>query len=602
MPDPGKGWVTRQAPEIALALLASVIFLGCLGSVDLWGKREQRASAEALDTIDARHWLVAEIQGRPRLEKPPLPRWTIASLVLLTGRRDEWVMRLPSAMSALGMVALVYALGRRMAGRSAGLAAGLTLTSFAFFISELRQAGNDGPLAFFTTLALYAAWRRLHAGGTDEQSDRPCDQLGAKGWTILFYGALGLGFLTKGPVILPVVALALLPYLALARRLRSGVVALLDRWGLVLFVMLALSWPLPVLLRDPNAARVWYLEMAQKAGSAGITHHRPRELLAVSWPWMTAPWSVVATFAVILPVVTRGRNHRTSVWLVWSWTVANLVMISLWKVAKPNYYLPCLPGAALLSGIEWVRLTRLARVSEPVGLRARRFLQANWVLLFVVATVAPVVVGQLMPGYLGWSVAFSTLAAAGVAGSAWVWRRGGDAAAMAPLVGALAIGVVIGYGLVAPIENPIHSHRALASTLERVLPPDAHTVMFFHELDEGLWFYLRDRALRPVPGSQPRYNEGYDMLDDFLHNRLIYDPVERTNREKQILLDWLRQPVHGSRYVLIRTKLYDLFAPDLKGLATPVLRERDMKRNNLVLLRIEAPRRLATGSDLRQRR
>ena len=72
--------------------------MGFLGAIDLWGKREQRASAEAIDTIDQDHWLVARIQGRPRLEKPPLPRWTIAALMRLTGRRDEWMVRLPSAL------------------------------------------------------------------------------------------------------------------------------------------------------------------------------------------------------------------------------------------------------------------------------------------------------------------------------------------------------------------------------------------------------------------------------------------------------------------------------------------------------------------------
>ena len=61
----------RWWPEMLLALLASFIFLAALGSLELWGKREQRAAAEALDTITNGHWLVAEIQGRPRLEKPP---------------------------------------------------------------------------------------------------------------------------------------------------------------------------------------------------------------------------------------------------------------------------------------------------------------------------------------------------------------------------------------------------------------------------------------------------------------------------------------------------------------------------------------------------
>jgi 4-amino-4-deoxy-L-arabinose transferase-like glycosyltransferase len=113
MPMAGLQWARRRAPEAALALVAVAVFLGFLGSVDLWGKREQRASAEAIDTIDHGRWLVAEIQGRPRLEKPPLPRWTTAALMRLTGRRDEGIVRLPGALAALGMVGLVYGLGRR---------------------------------------------------------------------------------------------------------------------------------------------------------------------------------------------------------------------------------------------------------------------------------------------------------------------------------------------------------------------------------------------------------------------------------------------------------------------------------------------------------
>ena len=146
-------------PEALVGVLAAVIFLGCLGSVDLWGKREQRASAEVLDTVEHHRWLVAEIQGRPRLEKPPLPRWIIAALMQATGRRDEWIVRLPNALFALGTVALVYLLGRRLRGRSVGLASAMLLATSGLFVGEMRQAGNDGPLAFFTALSLYAAWR-----------------------------------------------------------------------------------------------------------------------------------------------------------------------------------------------------------------------------------------------------------------------------------------------------------------------------------------------------------------------------------------------------------------------------------------------------------
>src|SRR5690606_31232249 len=145
-------------PEVVLTALALATFVGLLGAVDLWGKREQRAAAEALDTIEHGHWLIAEIQGRPRLEKPPLPRWTSAGLMLLTGRSDEAIVRLPSALAAIGVALLVYDLGRRLGGRAVGLASGLAYCSTFYAITEHRQAGNDGPLAFFTTLALYAVW------------------------------------------------------------------------------------------------------------------------------------------------------------------------------------------------------------------------------------------------------------------------------------------------------------------------------------------------------------------------------------------------------------------------------------------------------------
>jgi 4-amino-4-deoxy-L-arabinose transferase-like glycosyltransferase len=436
MPMAGVEWARRRAPEAALAVLAGAVFLGFLGSVDLWGKREQRASAEAIDTIDHGRWLVAQIQGRPRLEKPPLPRWTIATLMRLTGRRDEWIVRLPSALAALGMVGLVYALGRRLGGRPVGLAAGLALSSSVFFISELRQAGNDGPLAFFTTLAVYAAWRRLHGGPIADEADgdrsAPAERLGARRWSLLMYVALGLGFLTKGPIILVLVGLALGPYLACAGRLGAGLRGLADGRGLALLVALALCWPVPVALVQPKAIGVWYLEMAQKAGTAGLKHQKDRELLAVDWSWMTAPWVAVAALAVALPFLPRGRALRPRIWLPWWWAVGNLAMFCLWTVAKPNYYLPCLPAVALLTGIEWVRLTRAARAGAA---SARWFLQGHWVALFVAALALPVAIAQRAPAYGGWAALGGATLAVAVVASAWAWRRGADAGALVPLVG-----------------------------------------------------------------------------------------------------------------------------------------------------------------------
>jgi hypothetical protein len=83
----------------------------------------------------------------------------------------------------------------------------------------------------------------------------------------------------------------------------------------------------------------------------------------------------------------------------------------------------------------------------------------------------------------------------------------------------------------------------------------------------------------------------FDLVADKRANRLVTDRDKRLEIEKKILLDWLARPDRGSQYVLIRNRVYDLFAADLVGLATPVYREQGLKRNELVLLRVTSPSR-----------
>jgi 4-amino-4-deoxy-L-arabinose transferase-like glycosyltransferase len=573
----------RWGAEALLALVAGAAFLGFLGSTELWGKREQRASAEALDTVDHGRWLVAQIQGRPRLEKPPLPRWVTASLITLTARRDEAIVRLPNALAALATVALVYWLGRGLGGRSVGLASGFALASMAYFVVEMRQAGNDGFLGLFTTLALLAAWERLHARGEQgAEPEPPGDRPGRRRWVFVFHSALGLGFLTKGPVILLIVGLAVVGYLATSRRLRSGLRSLSDGWALAVFVVLALAWPVPVVLREPSAARVWWLELAQKTGTLDIPHDKARESVALDWFWMTLPWTPLALVGSLWPLRKSARSERPRLAFAWWWAIGNLGMLTLWRVAKPSYYLPCLPGVALLVGSEWVRLARLARGSLPSSVVARGVLQAMWVAPFVGGAVAAVTVGELEPMELGWACAGALALAFAVVLGAWAWRKGFDALAMAPLASGFVVVALIGYGAIAPIENATRGHRELARRLEEFIPAGSPTVWFLDELDEGLWFYLHGHELAPIAGA--RFNRGFDLRLDAA-NKKVDTPARRVDLARGQLADWARHADPATPYALIRGKIYDRFARDVADLVEPVYREQGVNRNEMVLLR-----------------
>jgi 4-amino-4-deoxy-L-arabinose transferase-like glycosyltransferase len=581
------GLLGRRAPEIVVAVLAALTFLGFLGSMELWGKREQRAVAEAVDTVDRGHWLVAEIQSRPRLEKPPLPRWTTALLILATGQRGEWLMRLPAALSALAMVALVYGLGRRIGGRAVGLASALALVSLVYFVVEMRQAGNDGPLALFVTLAVYAAFRRLHGSPPGQPPAAPGEHLGAAYWSLVFFGALGLGFLTKGPIAILLAGLAVVPYAVAGGRSAAGLRALWSGWGLLLFLALALSWPVPVFLDDPKALQVWMLEMGQKAGSAGVTHHESRGLFLNQWPGLTAPWTIIATLGLFLPLSRPEGGRLRGLGLAWWWVVANLVMFCVWSVPKPNYFIPCLPGVALICGTTLVRLSQAARGQGRAARRCLRLLEAHGVAFVALALAAPLVVWRLWPSHLGWALAGCAILLAGTLASIGTWKRGLDFAALATLVGVLGALFLMGFGAIGPSFNRLNGHRAVAAQLESILPESQRVVMFYEELDEGLWYYLPGRTLRPVPGTQPRYNKGFDLLDDFRARRkILWKESERVAYETQRLKEWLENGPHESRYMLMKAKLYDLLRPGAAGLAVPVYREPDLRRNELVLLEI----------------
>ena len=219
-------------------------------------------------------------------------------------------------------------------------------------------------------------------------------------------------------------------------------------------------------------------------------------------------------------------------------------------------------------------------------------LQAQWVVFFVAAVMAPLVVrSRLAPEVWPWCLAISAALAVAVALSVHSWRRGATSIALAPLAAACVIGFLVAYGRIAPQENPERGHRALAKKLDEIVPGGSPTVMFFNEIDEGLWFYARGFCLAPVPRSHPRYNTAFDLAHSYLtarhHSETLGDvEARRLAQEKQALFDWLDRRDPRTPYLLIRGHLYDLFARELAGRVTPLLRETGVKRNDLILLEV----------------
>ncbi len=98
-------------------------------------------------------WLVPHLNGRPRLQKPPLAYW-MAAVGFEVGGVNDFAGRFLFGLCGLGSLATCYGLARKLFdARVAAVTAGLLLSSYLFFRYS-RLAETDAPAALFVTIAI----------------------------------------------------------------------------------------------------------------------------------------------------------------------------------------------------------------------------------------------------------------------------------------------------------------------------------------------------------------------------------------------------------------------------------------------------------------
>ncbi len=303
--------------------------------------------------VESGDWLTPHFNYVYRFEKPILYYWLAASAYLVAGV-GETTARFPSALAGLGLTLLVFVSARRWYDVSTGLLAGvITASSFGYVIMA-RQALPDLTLAFFVTLAIWAALVAYREPSPGEQ-EPAYNSRSRTAWVALSaVGAAG-AILTKGPVGIALPVLVVGPLLVLdhwAGRARAGV----RMTDLALFTIIVLALAAP-----------WFLGMALVHGPAYLDrffiaenfdrfatprYNDPRPL------WYYAPiviggmlpWS---PFMLLwLPSIARGllrglAGCTNTVRFGW-WAAAPLLFYSLSVGKQPRYILPILPPLAIL--------------------------------------------------------------------------------------------------------------------------------------------------------------------------------------------------------------------------------------------------------------
>lgn len=293
-------------------------------------------------------FLVPYLNGEPYHHKPPLLFWLMQAGWAVFGV-NEWWPRLVAPLASLLDLVLVARLARRLWPQLPELQtqAAWMLFGLLLWTGFLTLTQFDLLIVCFTLLGMLGVLR----AAAGERS----------GWIWLGL-ALGLGILSKGPVILlQVLPAALLAPVWVERKpaWRRWYPALLG--SVLLGAAIALAWAIPAGIAGGEAYRhaIFWGQTADRMVDS-FAHKQP--------VWWYLPWLPV----MLLPWILWGRVWRGILQRPWrgdagvrfllAWVLPVLIAFSLISGKQTKYLLPLLPAAVLL----------LARLAAAAGGAPRR--------------------------------------------------------------------------------------------------------------------------------------------------------------------------------------------------------------------------------------
>jgi 4-amino-4-deoxy-L-arabinose transferase-like glycosyltransferase len=335
-------------------------------------------------------WLVPKYGGRPWLERPPLPQWITVAVATAAGCCDrEWVVRLPPAVIALGIVLLVAAMASWWYGRGIAMLAGLILATTCEFYLYASDTEPDMFLCAIVTGTVaqfaYLEFRRRRAGES-------VHFLGGRPWPVLgFFLLLGATNLAKGLIFGTVMAgVPIAGFLLWNRNLRR-----LGRyvwlWGWLAAAAVALPWPLVIWRQYPEALTLWASDYLGRLNHGFV--REPAWYYLEMLPQALLPWTAFALVGLGLTARRAFTVNGSPERFLWCWAVLTPLVFSIPQGKHHHYLLQCLAPWAVLSALGAAQVWRWCVASAPAlfRLRACRWLANAGTATAVVFTL--VVVG-----------------------------------------------------------------------------------------------------------------------------------------------------------------------------------------------------------------
>jgi 4-amino-4-deoxy-L-arabinose transferase-like glycosyltransferase len=467
-----------------LCLLAGLLFFPALGARDFWAPVEPRYAEIVRVMFINNEWMVPTINGDLYTDKPILYFWLALVCSKLAGAVNEWTVRFPAALGALGVVLTTYALGKNFFSATGGLIAATVLATSARVIWESRWAHVDTLFTFFFALSMYFAARVVLRQGNAKE-------------IFLSYALMALATLTKGLIGVVLPALILLTFVLARRDWRLLMDARLG-WGILVFLVVAAPWLILVTVATDGK---WltdfiYLHHIQRY-TAGAGHREPFYYYFTTLPVDFLPWTIFAIPA-LFAYKLRGKLFDNPTRLFFAlWFLVVFVFFTLSDTKRDLYLLPLFPPVALLVGnyIGDLAAGNLVQNRLYRGL-SLLFFNSLWLGCLALPIATWVVVRDAFWPSLPVSLA---MACGSIAGAYFVWHR-------APLKVFVAAALTIVLAVLAasiwflPFLERYKSPRLFAVEVKKRVP--AATALYVYADAMHDHNFYTERVVIPVVASQ----------------------------------------------------------------------------------------------------
>ena len=483
---------------IALLVLAPGIGLNLTDRDEGWYSQIVR---EMRNTGD---WLVPRYLGKVWLGKPPMLYWLVGLSTRLLGW-GEWQARLVPVLASVANVLLIAWLATRLFNRRVGVWSGAIFITFGMATAIGKLLLVDAVLLTFILTAIVLQWRMATAGVTHTRA-------------ALHGLAIGLGVLTKGPVII-IFAGAFVPALLVAYPERWRTWLGNWRWwvwGGLLAIGVGAPWYLYMyrVAHDTFVSQFITYELTSRLASRtqGGTPGYPGFYVVAALVCLL-PWSPCVPGA--LRAAIHNRRLDPAYPLLLTWLILPWAFLEIIRGKVLSYPLPCYAALAILLAAELTRRFEASASWDSLKRSTRwAFRLACLPLLFAGSLI---LLAGLVYRHHTWGCATITLGAVCTIGyliALYLLRqRGLRAGCIAILAATIAMQATIGAVLNPSLDSLGFSRRAAEGINAEARPGEQVVLCGYKE--PTLYLYTREPIKTIDPG----------VLGEFVESARLGPPV-----------------------------------------------------------------------------